>query len=61
MKDKNAGLVDFFRAFDGVCVEAKSDNVQDWALRSIDAGKAARSEEKHDLAYSGEGRRRNDE
>ena len=52
MKDKNVGLVDFLRAFDGACVEAKSDNVQEWAMRSIGAGKAARSEEKHDLAYS---------
>ena len=52
MKDKNAGLVEFLRAFDGACVEAKSDNVQEWAMRALDAGKAARSEEKHDLAYS---------
>ena len=52
MKDRNAGVVEFLRAFDGACVEAKSDNVQEWAMRSIGAGKAARSEEKHDLAYS---------
>ena len=52
MKDKNTELVEFLRAFDGACVEAKNDNVQEWAMRSINAGKASRSEEKHDLAYS---------
>ena len=52
MKNKDAELVEFLDKFDGVCLEAKSDNVQEWSLRQLGAGSAARSEEKHDLAYS---------
>ena len=52
MKNKDAELVEFLDKFDGVCLEAKSDNVQEWSLRQLGAGSAARSEEKHDLAFS---------
>ena len=52
MKNKDAELVEFLDKFDGVCLEAKSDNVQEWSLRPLGAGSAGRSEEKHDLAYS---------
>ena len=52
MKDRKTGVVEFLRKLDGVCVEAKSDNIQDWVLRSMGVAGPARSEEKHDLAYS---------
>ena len=52
MKDKKTGVVEFLRMLDGVCVEAKNDNIQDWVLRSMGVAGPARSEEKHDLAYS---------
>ena len=43
MKNKDAELVEFLDKFDGVCLEAKSDNVQEWSLRLLGAGSAARA------------------
>lgn len=39
MKNKDAELVEFLDKFDGVCLEAKSDNVQEWSLHLLAAGK----------------------
>ncbi len=44
--------VDFARSFDGACVEAKGDNIQEWLSRAEGIVKAARSDESKDLAYS---------
>lgn len=52
MKDKNTELIRFLDKFDGVCLEAKSDNVQDWFIKSSDDIKEARSSEKDNLALS---------
>ena len=52
MKDKNTELFRFLDKFDGVCLEAKSDNVQDWFIKSSGDVKEVRSTEKDDLATS---------
>ena len=52
MKDKSVELFRFLDKFDGVCLEAKSDNVQDWFIKSSGDIKEARSTEKDDLATS---------
>ena len=52
MKDKSVELFRFLDKFDGVCLEAKSDNVQDWFIKSSGDVKEARSTEKDDLATS---------
>ncbi len=52
MKDKGVEILEYLDKFDGVCVEAKSDNVQTWLDRSSGISKAARSTEKDNLAYS---------
>ena len=52
MKDKNTELFRFLDKFDGVCLEAKSDNVQDWFIKSSGNVKEARSTEKDNLATS---------
>ena len=52
MTDKNTQALDFLRKFDGACVEAKGDNIQEYVGRAMNIVTAGRSEEKHDLAYS---------
>ena len=52
MKDKKTEVVEFLRFFDGACVEAKNDNIQDWLSNAAGIGKASRSNPSHDLAYS---------
>ena len=52
MTDKNTQALDFLRKFDGACVEAKGDNIQEYIGRAMNVITAGRSEEKHDLAYS---------
>ena len=52
MKNKSDELFRFLDKFDGVCLEAKSDNVQDWFIKSSGDIKEARSTEKDDLATS---------
>lgn len=52
MKDKSVELFRFLDKFDGVCLEAKSDNVQDWFIKSSGDVKEVRSTEKDDLATS---------
>ena len=52
MTDKNTQALDFLRKFDGACVEAKGDNIQEYIGRAMNIVTAGRSEEKHDLAYS---------
>ncbi len=52
MKDKKVQVVDLLRNFDGACLEAKSDNIQDWLARAAGIANAARSDSSHDLAYS---------
>ena len=52
MTDRNAQLPDFLRMFDGACVEAKGDNVQEWLSRSAGVLKAARSDSSNNLADS---------
>ena len=52
MTDKNTQVLDFLRKFDGACVEAKGDNIQEYIGRAMNVITAGRSEEKHDLAYS---------
>ena len=52
MTDKNTQALDFLRKFDGACVEAKGDNVQEYMQRAMNIASAGRSEQKHDLAYS---------
>ncbi len=52
MKDKSDELFRFLDKFDGVCLEAKSDNVQDWFIKSSGDVKEVRSTEKDDLATS---------
>lgn len=46
MKNKDAELVEFLDKFDGVCLEAKSDNVQEWSLRLLGAAEFPGSFEK---------------
>jgi len=52
MTDRNAQLPDFLRMFDGACVEAKGDNIQEWLSRSAGVVKAARSDSSNNLADS---------
>ncbi len=52
MTDKNTQAIDFLRKLDGACVEAKSDNIQNYIERAMNIASAGRSEEKDDLAYS---------
>ena len=52
MKDKKTEVVDFLRDFDGACVEAKNDNIQDWLSRVAGISNVARSDPSHDLAFS---------
>ena len=52
MKNKSDELFRFLDKFDGVCLEAKSDNVQDWFIKSSGDVKEVRSTEKDDLATS---------
>ena len=52
MKDKKTQAVDFLRNFDGACVEAKGDNIQEWLAREAGLVKASRSDESKDLAFS---------
>jgi hypothetical protein len=52
MTDKKTQAVEFLRNFDGACVEAKNDNIQDWLSNAAGIGKASRSDSSHDLAYS---------
>ena len=52
MTDKNTQALDFLRKFDGACVEAKGDNVQEYMQRAMNIASAGRSEQKDDLAYS---------
>lgn len=52
MTDKSTQIVEFLRGFNGACVEAKSDNVQDWLARAAGIAKVSRSDQSHDLAYS---------
>lgn len=52
MKDKSVELFRFLDKFDGVCLEAKSDNIQDWFIKSSGDVKEVRSTEKDDLATS---------
>ena len=52
MSDKRTQAVEFLRTFDGACVEAKGDNVQDWLARAAGIAKVSRSDSSHDLAYS---------
>ena len=52
MKDKSTELFRFLDKFDGVCLEAKGDNVQEWFLKSSGDVKEARSTEKDNLAFS---------
>ena len=44
--------LDFLKAFDGACVEAKGDNVQEFLARAAGIVKAAKSDETTDLARS---------
>ena len=44
--------LDFLKAFDGACVEAKNDNVQEFLARAAGIVKAAKSDETTDLAKS---------
>ena len=52
MKDKKTEVVEFLRFFDGACVEAKNDNIQDWLSNAAGIGKVSRSNPSNDLAYS---------
>ena len=52
MTDKNTQALDFLRKFDGACVEAKGDNIQEYIGRAMNIASAGRSEQKDDLAYS---------
>lgn len=52
MKDKKTELRGFLDKMDGVCLEAKSSNIQEWLDRSDSIADAARSTEKDDLANS---------
>ena len=52
MTDKKTQAVEFLRNFDGACVEAKNDNIQDWLSNAAGIGKVSRSDSSHDLAYS---------
>ena len=52
MTDKKTQAVEFLRNFDGACVEAKNDNIQDWLSNAAGIGKVSRSNSSHDLAYS---------
>jgi len=47
-----ATALDFLKAFDGACVEAKNDNVQEFLARAAGIVKAAKSDETTDLARS---------
>ena len=51
MKDKNVELFRFLERFDGVCIEAKNDNIQDWFIKASDSIKEARSKETDNLAF----------
>jgi hypothetical protein len=52
MKDRKTEVVEFLRLFDGECVEAKNDNIQDWLSKAAGISTAAHSTETDDLAYS---------
>ncbi len=52
MTDKKTQAAEFLRNFDGTCVEAKNDNIQDWLSNAAGIGKASRSDSSRDLAYS---------
>ena len=52
MTDKNTQALDFLNKFDGACVEAKGDNIQEYMQRAMNIASAGRSEQKDDLAYS---------
>ena len=52
MTDKNTQALDFLNKFDGACIEAKNDNIQEYMQRAMNIASAGRSEQKDDLAYS---------
>lgn len=52
MTDKNTQAIDFLNKFDGACIEAKNDNIQEYMQRAMNIASAGRSEQKDDLAYS---------
>lgn len=52
MTDRKTQVVDFMRNFNGACVEAKGDNIQEWLSRAAGLSKSAHSDTSNDLAYS---------
>ncbi len=52
MTNKKTQVPEFMHRFNGACVEAKGDNIQEWIGRATGIIKGAYSDESHDLAYS---------